>query len=257
MSVNVSIGVPTDVFAKDISVTFRHIDRGGALSPVAALDYLEDAAFGHAERLGVGFEAMMERRQIWILSRISVRMDKRPRLHENVTVSSWPRGHDRLFAVRDYEIARDGQPLVRGRSNWIIFDLDRRRPVRPEETMDKMPLNNGKNALTESPAALGEMVGLSHAATRKALYSDLDFNGHVHNTRYMQWICDLFAPEHIENASSISIDINYLKEITALSVTELWFGETDGVYHIEGRQESGSVFRARIAFSDSPQKDIL
>ncbi|MDR1470350.1 MAG: acyl-ACP thioesterase [Spirochaetaceae bacterium] len=237
-----------DVFAKDVQVTFRHIDRGGSLSPVAALDYLEEAAFGHAELLGVGYEAMMERRRVWILSRISVRMDTRPRFHENVTVSSWPRGHDRLFAVRDYEIARDGQPLVRGRSNWIIFDPDKRRPVRPEEIMDTLPLNDGKNALTESPAALGAMEGLTRAATRKALYADLDFNGHVHNTRYMQWICDLFDPEKIEQAPSISIDINYLKEITALSVTELWFGETDGVYHIEGRQESGPVFRARVSF---------
>ncbi|MDR0639469.1 MAG: acyl-ACP thioesterase [Spirochaetaceae bacterium] len=240
-----------DVFAKNFLVTFRHIDRGGFLSPVAALDYLEEAAFSHAELLGVGYEAMMERRQVWILSRISVRMDKRPRLHENITVSSWPRGHDRLFAVRDYEIARDGQPLVRGRSDWIIFDLDKRRPIRPEEIMDRLPLNDGKNALTESPAALGEMEGLSHAATRKALYPDLDFNGHVHNTRYMQWICDLFDPEEIEKAPSISVDINYLREITALSVTELWFGETDGVYHIEGRQESGPVFRARVAFQSA------
>jgi hypothetical protein len=114
--------------------------------------------------------------------------------------------------------------------------------------MDRIPLNDGKNALTESPVALGEMEGLSCAATRAALYPDLDFNGHVHNTRYMQWICDLFDPEKIENAPSISVDINYLKEITALSVTELWFGETDGVYHIEGRQKNGPVFRAQVAF---------
>jgi acyl-ACP thioesterase len=237
-----------DVFAKDFRVTFRHIDRGGFLSPVAVLDYLEEAAFSHAELLGVGYEAMMERRRVWILSRISVRMDKRPHFHENITVSSWPRGHDRLFAVRDYEIMCGGQSLVRGRSNWIVFDLDRRRPVRPEEIMDRLPLNDGKNALTESPAALGEREGLTRAAARTALYADLDFNGHVHNTRYMQLIFDLFDPEKIENAPSLSVDINYLKEITALSVTELWFGETDGVYHIEGRQESGPVFRARVAF---------
>jgi acyl-ACP thioesterase len=243
------------VFAKDFQVTFRHIDRGGFLSPIAALEYLEEAAFGHAELLGVGYEAMTERRQAWILSRISVRMDKRPRLHDNVTVSSWPRGHDRLFAVRDYEIAREGQSLARGRSDWIIFDVDKRRPIRPGDIMDKLPLNDGKDALAESPAALSETEGLTRTATRTALYADLDFNGHVHNTRYMQWICDLFDPETIENAPSISIDINYLKEIAALSVTELWFGETGGVYHIEGRQESGPVFRARVSFYGASPKN--
>jgi acyl-ACP thioesterase len=237
-----------DVFTKNVLINFRHIDRGGFLTPGAALDCLEEAAFGHAELLGVGYDVMASRRQAWILSRISVRMDKRPGLHENVTVSSWPRGHDRLFAVRDYEIAREGQPLVQARSNWIILDLDKRRPVRPQEIMDKLPLNDGKNALTESPAALGEAEGLSLITERKALYSDLDFNGHVHNTRYMQWICDLLDMEKIEKAPSIRFDINYLKEITASSVTQLWLAESNGVYHIEGRQEAAPVFRARVAF---------
>jgi acyl-ACP thioesterase len=242
-----------DVFSRDFPVKFSHIDRAGLLSPTAALDYFEEAAFCHAELLGVGYEAMMSRRQAWVLSRITVHIERRPRLHDTITVSTWPRGHDRLFAVRDYEIALHGQVLVRGRSNWIIFDLDKRRPVRPQDIMDKLPLNEGKDALTESPAVLGEAQGLAPATIRKAHYSDLDFNGHVHNTRYMQWICDLFKPEKIENAPSVRFDINYLKEIPASSSTGILLGETDGVYHIEGRRidgrkESGPVFRARIAF---------
>jgi acyl-ACP thioesterase len=235
-----------NVFTKEFTVSFRHIDRGGLLTPTAALDCLEEAAFGHAELLGVGYDAMMEKRQAWILSRISVRMDKRPRFHEKVAVSSWPRGHDRLFAVRDYDMKVGDQTLVRARSDWIILDLDKRRPIRPQEVMDKMPLNEGKNALDESPVALGETEGLVLAAERKALYSDLDFNGHVHNTRYMQWICDLLDPEKLERAPMICFDINYLKEITASSVTELWLGGDKGTYHIEGRQAQTPVFRARV-----------
>jgi acyl-ACP thioesterase len=241
-----------NVFTREYSVSFRHIDRGGLLTPVAALDYLEEAAFGHAEVLGVGYEAMIEKRQAWVLSRISVRMDRRPRFHENIAVSSWPRGHDRLFAVRDYDMRLNGQPLVRARSSWIILDLDKRRPIRPQEIMDKLPLNEGKNALDESAAVLDETEGLSRVAERKALYSDLDFNGHVHNTRYMQWICDLLDPEKIENAPLMNFDINYLKEITALSVTELWLGEHNGIYRIEGRQDQNPVFRARVAFPPLP-----
>jgi acyl-ACP thioesterase len=239
-------GMSVDVFSKDFTVGFRQIDRGGLLTPVAALDYLEEVAAGHAEALGVGYEAMIEKRQAWVLSRISVRMDRRPRFHENIAVSSWPRGHDRLFAVRDYEMRLEGQQLVRARSSWIILDLDKRRPIRPQEVMDKLPLNEGKNALDGSAAALEEMAGGFKAVERKALYSDFDFNGHVHNTRYMQWICDLLDPEKIEKAPSIHFDINYMKEITASSVTELWLDEHSGSYYIEGRQAEKPVFRARF-----------
>jgi acyl-ACP thioesterase len=240
------------VFTRTFRVSFRHIDRGGLLTPVAALDYLEEAAAGHAEALGVGYEAMIAKRQAWVLSRISVRMDRRPRFHENIAVSSWPRGHDRLFAVRDYDIRTDGQPAVRARSSWIILDVDKRRPVRPQEIMDKLPLNEGKNALEESAAALDGTDGLSPVAERTALYSDLDFNGHVHNTRYMQWVCDLMDPEEIEQALAMNFDINYLKEITASSLTELWLGGERGTYRIEGRQNQKPVFRARVVLQPLP-----
>jgi acyl-ACP thioesterase len=242
----------TDVFTKNFNVGFRHVDRGGLLTPVAMLDYLEEAAAGHAEALGVGYNAMVEKRQAWVLARISVRMDRRPRFQETIEVSSWPRGHDRLFAVRDYEMRLGGLPLVRARSSWIILDLDKRRPIRPQEIMGTLPLNEGKNALHESAAALDETQELTKVAERKALYSDLDLNGHVHNTRYMQWICDLLAPEKIEKSLSVNLDINYLKEITASSATELWLGENNGVFHIEGRQEQKPMFRARLAFQNAP-----
>jgi acyl-ACP thioesterase len=236
-----------DVFSLNVHVKFSHTDRSGFLTPAAALDYAEEAASGHAELLGAGFEAMTEKRQIWVLSRISVHMEKRPRFGETVTVRTWPRGHERLFAIRDYEMTVGDHLFVRARSSWIILDMDTRRPLRPDSVMEKMPLNEGKNALPENAAALAEAPGLAPVMERKALYSDLDFNGHVHNTRYMQWVCDLFEPRLIENAETIAFDMNYLKEIPASSVTSLWLGRADGLSHIEGRQGNVPMFRARIA----------
>jgi acyl-ACP thioesterase len=82
--------------------------------------------------------------------------------------------------------------------------------------MDKLPQNEGENALSPEDgaiAALEERSNLQKIAERKALYTDLDFNGHVNNVRYIQWIEDAIEPQFLESADRMRLDINYLNEI--------------------------------------------
>jgi len=44
------------------------------LSPAAILDLFQDAAGTHAEELGIGFEAMLARKLIWVVARIRFRV---------------------------------------------------------------------------------------------------------------------------------------------------------------------------------------
>jgi acyl-ACP thioesterase len=152
-------------------------------------------------------------------------MERRPKLGETITVRSWPRGWERLFAVRDYDI-RDASdtPIVRGRSGWIILDIERRRPLRPQALMDKLPLNEGLDALPGGAGGLEARNGLVKAGERKAAYSDIDYNGHVNNARYIQWIQDIMEPEILERADRMRLDINYLSEIKPGEITGLLSG---------------------------------
>jgi hypothetical protein len=86
----------------------------------------------------------------------------------------------------------------------------------------------------------------------------------MNNTRYIQWIQDLFNPELLEKAGQIRLDINYLSE--ALYGEELSLvtaplmdlaGESPAensayparpaaAFAIEGRREGQAVFRAEL-----------
>jgi acyl-ACP thioesterase len=144
-----------DILSQTFPLCFRDLDRSDRLTLAAAFDYFQEAAISHAEHLGVGRESMAQTGQVWILSRMSVLMERRPTYRETVTVRSWPRGWDRLFALRDYAI-RDAAdtPLVRGRSCWLIIDREKRRPLRPQAVMESLPLNEGIDALPSGAAAL-------------------------------------------------------------------------------------------------------
>lgn len=239
-----------DIWQETFSVGFRDIDPSDRLTLGAIFDYFQEASINHAEHLGVGRTPMAQAGQVWILSRISVVFDHRPRYGETITLRSWPRGTEKLFALRDYDI-RDASdtPLVRSRSGWLILDKEKHRPLRPREVVDKLPLNPGLDALPERVCGLNARDMLTKAGERRAAYSDIDYNRHVNNTRYIQWIQDITNPELLEQAGHMRLDINYLSEIKGGEITELWSVPLSGSgFAFEGRRQDGGqvVFRAEL-----------
>jgi acyl-ACP thioesterase len=248
-----------DIIAETFPIHFDAVDTSDRLTAAATFDFFQEAAINHAEHLGVGREAMVKTGQLWVLSRLSVQWDRRPKWQEKVTVRSWPRGWEKLFALRDYDI-RDinDQPIVRGRSGWIVLDMDKRRPLRPQTVMENMPLNQGLDALTGIPATVNTRADFTCIGERKAAYSDIDYNGHVNNTRYIQWLQDTVKAGVLETAARMRLDINYLSEVKFDQTVELWsagintaespvslsytatnadsFGAADWAYAFEGRR---------------------
>ncbi|MHC6202039.1 acyl-[acyl-carrier-protein] thioesterase [Breznakiellaceae bacterium SP9] len=247
-----------DIWQELFLVNFGHIDTSGRVTPAAVFEFFQNAAMNHAEDLNCGRQLMQETGQVWILSRMSVRITQRPALDEVIQVHTWPRGTEKLFAIRHYDIRdANGTVLVRARSGWIILDTVKRRPLRPQTLVDKLPPNTTLEALTGGLEAIEGSSALLKAATRAALYSDIDFNGHVNNVRYIQWLCDLLDIETLAGADTISIDINYLNEVHPGEQTDLYMAPINTDSHqvlsftFEGRsQASGQAcFRAALVLA--------
>ena len=237
------------VWKESCDVRFGAIDSSDSMTLDAAFHFFQEAAISHAENLGVGRAAMAQSNQVWILCRMSVQVDRRPVFGETVTVRSWPRGWEKLFALRDFDIrGADGKTAVRARSCWIIIDLEKRRPLRPHSVMDLLPQNEGMDAL-DSAAGLEENLSLEKKAERRALYSDVDYNGHVNNVSYIRWIEDAVDPALLEGAKQMRLDINYMNEVLPGELTGIWTAPIGAnAFAFEGRKEPGGqpAFRAEL-----------
>jgi acyl-ACP thioesterase len=253
-----------DIWKETYPVGFTAVDESGGLTLAAAFDYFQEAAIRHAEDLGVGRGPMAALGQGWVLSRLSVLMRRRPRQAEQLTVRTWPRGWERLFALRDFDIQDEaGTPLALARSCWLIVDLEKRRPLRPQAAMEKLPLNEGLDALADGGKGLDTPAGAEKAAERAAAYSDIDFNGHMNNARYVQWIQDMLDPVALGRASAMRLDINYLSEVKWGETLELWKAPIPprgaspngalGGLAVEGRRGSQAAFRAELRLDQEPR----
>lgn len=178
----------------------------------------QEAAWQHAQILGVAFTE--ENRDLfWALHRLGVRVHRRPRWGETITVTTWPSRIERLFAMREYAIYGDslsgtdrpdrdgsspGELLVEASSSWLVLRVVDSRPVPParvfpqgdlqEEYAVELPL--GKLPAISPENALDRLS--RGAQWHRVRPSDADRNEHVNNARYAQWFADE-APLLLEN----------------------------------------------------------
>ena len=231
-----------DIWRETETVRFGNVDRSKKLTLWSIFNYFQEAAISHAANLGVGLEAMGKTGQAWILSRLSLFIERRPDYGETIEVSSWPRSWEKLFALRDYEIRdADGVPVIRGRGGWLVLDIEKRRPLRVQSLMDSLPANDGIDAFPAGPAALNPREGLIKNSQRRALYSDIDFYNHANNARYIQWIQDVTDMDILTKADEIRLDINYLSEVVPGETVELWTAPIEEAGHAENKNDYPSL----------------
>jgi acyl-ACP thioesterase len=249
--------VITPIWQEEFRIRFWDVDKTDQLTLSGTFDFFQEAAIAHAEHLGVGKKDLDERKQAWILSRMSVLIERRPRKDEIVTIRTWPRGPEKLFVLRDFELLdQEKHVIIRGRSAWLVLDMEKHRPLRPQPVVEHMPRNEGLDALPDGAQGVDAEADLVKIYDRKAGYSDIDYNGHVNNARYIQWIQDAVDPDLLYNARQMRLDINYLSEVKPGEVIGLWSCRVkakDGTLAVEGKHETNSdadtevpAFRAQL-----------
>lgn len=217
-----------NIWQEQVTIRFGSVDRSDRLTLGAAFDFFQEAAISHANSLGVGRDALMAKGHAWVLSRLSVYFEQRPRYGDTITVRTWPRGGEKLFALRDYDILDSaGTALVRGRSDWLYIDVEKRRPLRVESIMDQLPRNDGVDSLTSGPLGLQARDNMQFFGQRQAAYSDIDNFGHMNNVSYVLWIQDMTSMELLDKAARIRLDINYINEIKPGEKVELFSAPVD------------------------------
>lgn len=202
-------------FEKEYKIPVYDTGPDGKLSLYSLFNYLQDIASEHAVRLKFGRDDLMRENRFWVLSRIAADIDLWPEWEETIIVRTWPRGTDKLFAIRDYEVFYpDGRHIASGSSSWLVVDRTTKKIQRPDEMLTRfnseVSVKNslGRNADKVAPSSdNGQESG--HF---KIKVSDLDVNLHTNNVRYIKWVTDTYDLDYILNHTPVSMEVNYLAE---------------------------------------------
>ena len=197
------------IWTEPFRVRAYEVGPGDTASPLAIVDYFQEAAGEHAEALGVETFDLGGSVGAWVMTRMAVEFERLPRWRDAVTVETWPSGRDGLRATRDLLLLdRDGNRLARARTVWLVVDLTRRRPVRlPPAVLAIDPPDREASVVLGAPPAAPEQVESARTVTVRR--SDLDRNDHANNARFVEWALD--AADR-DPAGLRALDVSFIGE---------------------------------------------
>jgi acyl-ACP thioesterase len=231
----------------------------------ATFNYFQEIAALHAEKLGVGFdELILKHGAVWILARMRVDFTRLPLWNEEVFLDTWPQKPSRVHFERDY-VMKDaaGEILATGVSQWVLLHRDTKQFLRPQVLEGIFPEPPHESPIPQPLAKLRSPENLEVAYERVIGCSDIDQNGHMNNSKYLDFIMDCFSMTELENHQVSSIQVNYLEEtypgdvlIMKKSLVQGSSGENSGEIYVEGvrSKDSAVVFRSLIAFK---KRDVI
>jgi len=215
------------LYKTSYKVRIADADANALLKPSALFEMLQEAATEHAQILGVDYSALHPLGLGWVVSKISVDIEKLPRWNERVHISTWASNREKIVPYREFTATdASGNPLFTARSQWALFDINTRRIARLDSIREWAHID-GKFANSSTfdkhllrPAPDSDKVP---CPIRK---DDIDLNSHVNNSVYISLALQPL-PELNGKTSPKRIEVSFLGEMRPEDSAESLF-QRDG-----------------------------
>ncbi len=230
--------------SKEFTIACYECDTNGLLKPSSFMDYAQEFANYHAESLGFGYETLIKSNTAWIISRMHIHFDSHPEWKDEVKFSTWHKGQDRLFYLRDFILAdKEGRTRVRATTSWLILNLETRHLSRHTKVYDE-EMCCRENAIEQPCDKIVMPKGIEERkiGERTVSYSDVDKNRHANNARYVAWVMDALDYDFMIDHPVSDVKINFNNEILPKETVEFFRADDGGRIYVEGRVGDKAAF---------------
>lgn len=238
------------IYRETFKIAGNAVDRFNRLKPSALLDMMQQVATNQCALLKLDWDSMAARGLCWVVTRQYVQLLRPVSGGVRVTVETWPGVTSRVAYPRStvgYD--EQGNEVFRSISLWVLMDIDNRKMVRPDKSgLDFTGIERGCELAV--PGSLAP-VKLEGNTVRQVTYSELDVNGHMSNTRYLDWMMDLLPGTFHAGHSIAEFTVSYLSEAKEGEKVALSYElSSDGLLRLEAREAESDhrVFAVKAQF---------
>ncbi|WP_068673156.1 acyl-[acyl-carrier-protein] thioesterase [Oceanobacillus sp. Castelsardo] len=202
------------LFTSKYHIDLRDVDFKKELKLSALFSYFQEIASLAASSLGLGIDTLQKGNGLaWVLTKIRVDVERLPVWGEEITIETWPLEPGKLNFDRDYIVRdKDGKSIIRAISSWVIIDLKDRKLKRSTSVPFTFPTPIVDRAIKDTFRRLKHIEQAETVYTKRIGYSDVDFNGHLNNSKYIDYIMDCFDINNHKKYDVTSIEVDFMHE---------------------------------------------
>ncbi len=213
----------------------------------------QEVANLNASALGCGYFHLLEHNITWVLSRMKTEYVKSPIFLQDTVMETWHKGMNGPFSIRDFEVrdASTSEILVRCTTSWVLVDLDSRHLVRIDRCIGPLLEQTAikKDAIVKPAGKIKPWPETAFALSHKVLFSDIDYNMHVNNAKYMEWAIDAIDVREraVTSKEIASYEITFNNEARMEDTIDIYIGNiSDRQKYVEGRRGDEIIFQSII-----------
>ena len=245
------------VFEKTVHIPASAVDRYDRLKPAMILDYLQEIAGDHCVLLHATRQELAEKNLFWAVIRHRVVINRPPRAGEDICLQTWPMPTTRTAYPRA-TVAKDadGNVLFECISLWVLMDMSTRAMVLPGKS--GVTVEGHLRGCEIEPCGSMPMKERSRVDVRPVRFTDLDWNGHMNNCRYLDFVADLLDSSFHGQHPVKEFSLCYFAEAHEGDTMQLhWQLEETGLLSVDATRKDGAsstaegrVFSARVHYEN-------
>ena len=203
------------LFEETVKIRYSEMDCDLVLKPSALLQFLQDLASDNAEALGFGYSYIIKHNLAWFLLKYRIEFDDYPEGIYDLTIKTEPRGYNKLFAFRDFDILHKDKRIGRATSSWALVDIASKSMANVSDALNGNPYmvqhEKREDDLSFGKIRLPETFDIEKSF--EVRFDDLDVNKHVNNANYIVWAIEPLDFEFRRTHKLKTLDMMFKKEI--------------------------------------------
>jgi len=196
-----------------MKIPFDMSDMNGHIKLPSLILLSLQVSGSQSAQLGVSDKEILEKYNlVWIITEYDIDVIRLPRFAEEMTIETEALSYNRLFCYRRFTIYDEsGQAIIQMLASFALMDRDSRKvhSVDPEmvapyqSEFSKKIIRGPKYTDLDNPTSKDYHVR----------FYDLDMNGHVNNSKYLDWIFEVMGADFLMDHIPQKINLKYVKEV--------------------------------------------
>ncbi len=200
-------------YQMNMKIPFDMSDMNGHIKLPSLILLSLQVSGSQSAQLGVSDKEILEKYNlVWIITEYDIDVIRLPRFAEEITIETEALSYNRLFCYRRFTIYDEsGQTIIQMLASFALMDRDSRKvhSVDPEmvapyqSEFSKKIIRGPKYTDLDNPTSKDYHVR----------FYDLDMNGHVNNSKYLDWIFEVMGADFLMDHIPQKINLKYVKEV--------------------------------------------
>ena len=199
------------IFSQKFTTSWHDTDARRRVRPTQLLVYMQETSNAHLESMNCSLDMLRDEKKLaFILSKTRLEINAPLYAYENITVNTWTCESRGYAFSRFYQILRGEDIIATADTTWALISLKEKQLCRPESFPFEFEHEMPADMTLPSRFRVPKIEAMELVGERNIVYSDLDYNMHMNNTKYADMLCDFLPYEQTESIKGISL--SYLHE---------------------------------------------